>query len=168
MTIAVSPRIESRVGTSQSRLDSIDLLRGLIMIVMVLDHTRDYVYKGGFGLDATDLTQTTTALFLTRWVTHYCAPIFVFLAGLGAYLQTLRGKSTRELSAFLFTRGLWLIVLEFTVVRAGTFFNLDYSFLGVMQVIWAIGVSMIVLSALVYAPVQAIAAFGIAIVVFHN
>jgi uncharacterized membrane protein len=152
----------------QARLESIDLLRGLVMVVMVLDHIRDYVYAGSFGLDPTDLTKTTTALFLTRWVTHFCAPVFVFLAGLGAYLQAMRGKSAHDLSRFLLTRGLWLIVLEFTVVRTGIVFNVDYSFLGGAQVIWAIGVSMLVLAGLVHFPVQAIAAFGIAVIALHN
>ena len=122
------------------------------MIVMVLDHTRDYVHVGGLTGDPTNLATTTPMLFMTRWVTHYCAPIFVFLAGVGAYLQHSRGMSTRDLSRFLFTRGLWLIVLEATVIRITTWFNVDYSYLITLQVIWTLGVSMIVLAALIHLP----------------
>ena len=153
---------------SRSRIDSIDLLRGIVMVIMMLDHTRDFVHSGALLFDPTDLTQTTTAVFLTRWITHFCAPVFVFLAGTGAYLQLARGKSKRELSRFLLTRGLWLIVLEFTVVRFGFLFNLDYRLLGVMQVIWVIGVSMIVLAALIHLPLRVVAAFGIAMIALHN
>ena len=153
---------------TRARLGSIDLLRGLVMIVMVLDHTRDYVHTGGLVADPTNLATTTPMLFLTRWVTHYCAPIFVFLAGVGAYLQLSRGMTTRDLSRFLFTRGLWLVVLEFTIIRVTTWFNFDYSLLANFQVIWTLGVSMVVLAALIHLPLGVIAAFGAAMVVGHN
>jgi uncharacterized membrane protein len=153
---------------SRTRLQSIDLVRGAVMVIMVLDHTRDYVHNLAFAFDATDLSRTTTVLFLTRWITHMCAPSFVFLAGVAAWLQRSRGATTSELSRFLFTRGLWLVVLEFTAVRIGTWFNLDYSFLGVMQVIWAIGVSMVALAGLVHLPTTAIASFGIGMIALHN
>jgi uncharacterized membrane protein len=153
---------------SRARIDSIDLLRGIVMVIMMLDHTRDFVHSGALYFDPTDLTKTTTAVFFTRWITHFCAPVFVFLAGTGAYLQLARGKSKRELSRFLVTRGLWLIVLEFTVVRLGTFFSLDYRFLGIMQVIWVIGVSMIVLAGLIHLPLKIIAGFGIVLIALHN
>src|SRR5262245_20510333 len=153
---------------ARTRIESIDLLRGLVMILMVLDHTRDYVHKDGIFGDPTNLATTTTLLFLTRWITHFCAPAFVFLAGVSAFMQRAGGTSTRELSRFLVTRGLWLIVLEFTVIRLTTWFNLDYSFLGVMQVIWTLGISMIVLAALVYVPMWGIASFGLAVVLLHN
>lgn len=152
----------------RGRIDSIDLLRGIVMVIMMLDHTRDFVHSGVFNFDPTDLTKTTVAIFFTRWITHYCAPVFVFLAGTGAYLQLTRGKSKRELSRFLVTRGLWLIVLEFTVVRFGFLFSLDYRFLGVAQVIWVIGVSMIFLAALIYLPLRLIALFGVAMIALHN
>jgi uncharacterized membrane protein len=156
------------VTTARARLASIDLLRGIIMLVMVLDHTRDYVHRGGLTIDPTNLATTTPILFMTRWVTHYCAPLFVFLAGMGAYLQLTRGMTTRDLSRFLFTRGVWLIVLEFTVIRVTTWFNVDYSLLANLQVIWALGVSMILLAGLVQLPWRAVAAIGLAIVVLHN
>ena len=164
---SAAPAITAPVR-GRARLQSIDLVRGAVMVVMVLDHTRDFVHNVAFAFDPTDLTRTTTLLFLTRWITHYCAPTFVFLAGVSAYLQRARGATTAELSRFLFTRGLWLVVLEFTAVRAGTWFNVDYAFLGVMQVIWAIGVSMIVLAGLVYLPFAAIAVFGIGMIATHN
>jgi uncharacterized membrane protein len=158
----------SALRDGRSRIDSIDLLRGIVMVIMMLDHTRDFVHSGGLTLDPTDLTRTSVALFLTRWITHYCAPVFVFLAGTGAYLQFARGKSKRDLSKFLVSRGFWLIVLELTVVRFGVFFSLDYRFLCFLQVIWVIGVSMIVLAALIHLPLRVVAAFGIAMIALHN
>jgi uncharacterized membrane protein len=154
--------------TARARLTSVDLLRGLVMIVMVLDHTRDYVHVDGLTGDPTNLATTTPLLFMTRWVTHYCAPIFVFLAGVGASLQHSRGMSTRNLSRFLVTRGLWLIVLEATVIRVTTWFNFDYSFFANLQVIWTLGVSMIVLAALIHLPLRVVAGFGLAMIVSHN
>jgi uncharacterized membrane protein len=150
------------------RIDSIDLLRGIVMVIMMLDHTRDFVHAGGFQFDPTDLSKTTVAIFLTRWITHYCAPIFVFLAGTGTYLQLARGKSKSELSKFLLTRGLWLIVLELTVVRFGVFFSLDIRFLGFLQVIWVIGLSMIIMAALIHLPLKVIGAFGVGMIFLHN
>src|SRR6478609_3835022 len=97
----------------KDRVISVDLLRGIVMIVMVLDHTREYVNADAFLFSPTDLSKTTAALFFTRWITHFCAPTFVFLSGVSIYLQKMSGKSNNELSRFLFTRGLWLVVLEF-------------------------------------------------------
>ncbi len=153
----------------RSRIDSIDLLRGIVMVIMMLDHTRDFVHRDVMlGLDPTDLSKTNVFLFFTRWITHYCAPIFVFLAGTGTYLQFARGKSKKDLSRFLVTRGLWLIVLEFTLVRISLTFNVDYRFLGVMQVIWVIGASMIIMAALIHLPLRLVAAFGIGMICLHN
>ncbi len=151
-----------------SRIDSVDLLRGLVMVIMVLDHVREYVHSEAFHYQPTDLSKTGTILFFTRWITHLCAPTFVFLAGTSIYLQLIRGKSRGELSRFLLTRGLWLIVLEFTVVRFSIVFNLDYTFLGFATVFWIFGVSMIALAALIYLPVRVVAAIGIAMVALHN
>src|SRR5205807_2289040 len=150
------------------RIDSVDLLRGIVMVIMMLDHTRDFIHYAIFQFDPLDLSRTTTALFLTRWITHFCAPVFVFLAGTGAYLQFARGKSKRELSRFLITRGFWLIVLEVTVVRTAAFFNLDPRFLFFLQVIWVIGFSMIVLAALIHLPLRVVAAFGLLMIAVHN
>lgn len=147
------------------RLESVDLLRGLVMVVMVLDHVRDFV--GDMSLSALDLDETNIPLFLTRWVTHFCAPTFVFLAGTGAYLAGRRGKTSRQLSWFLLTRGIWLIVLELTAVR----FGMTWSFAfhrGFLQVFWAIGCSMTALSAMIFLPTWVVGAFGAMICVGHN
>jgi uncharacterized membrane protein len=131
------------------RVDAIDVLRGIIMVLMVLDHTRDYF--GDSTLNPTDLSQASPALFMTRWVTHFCAPGFAFLAGTGAYLAGSRGRSRRHLAAFLATRGLWLIFLEVTVVRLGLFFD-PVGAPVILTVLWSIGASFIVLAGLVFLP----------------
>lgn len=163
-----SPADAANRPARSRRIDSIDLLRGIVMVVMMLDHTRDFVHYSTPRFDPTDLTQTNTALFLTRWITHYCAPVFVFLAGTSIYLQFARGKSKGELSRFLLTRGLWLIVLEFTVVRLGATFNFDYRFLGFLQVIWVIGASMMLMAILIQMPVTVVGIFGVALIALHN
>ena len=135
------------------------------MVVMALDHVRDHLSNAHF--DPADLAQTTPALFCTRWITHFCAPVFVFLAGTSAFLARTRGKTTAELARFLLARGVWLVVLELTIVRLAWFFDLDYSRF-VLQVIWAIGMSMVALSALVFLPIAAVAAFGVVMIAGHN
>jgi uncharacterized membrane protein len=155
---------ESRCG----RIDAIDLLRGIVMVIMMLDHTRDFIHNASAQFDPADLSRTNIALFFTRWITHFCAPVFVFLAGTGAYLQLSRGKSKAELSRFLVTRGIWLIVLELTLVRLGVTFSFDIRMFGFLQVIWVIGVSMIVLAALIYLPVKVVGAFGLVMIALHN
>lgn len=153
----------------KKRIYSVDLLRGIVMMIMLLDHTRDYVHHNALLSDPTDMSTTSVALFFTRWITHYCAPIFVFLSGVSIYLQKMYGKTNKQLSWFLFTRGLWLIVLEFTVIRFLVTFNLDYgSIFGMPQVIWVIGVSMIVMAALIYLPIWLVGTFGVAMIVLHN
>jgi uncharacterized membrane protein len=152
---------------SPTRIDSVDLLRGIVMVIMALDHVRDFFHADALLYDPLDLTQTSVALFLTRWITHFCAPVFVFLAGTGAYLSTLRGKHPEALSRFLWTRGLFLVVMEFTIVRLAWMFSFDVSLL-FAQVIWALGVSMIVLAALVRLPLRATAAFSIGMILIHN
>jgi len=146
----------------------VDLVRGLVMVIMLLDHTREFVHSAALQFDPTDLAQTNVPLFLTRWITHFCAPAFVFLAGTGAYLQVMRGKPLGELRRFLVSRGLWLVFLELTVVRLFAFWDLDYSLLAMPQVIWVIGVGMICLAALTYLPVRAIGAFGVLMIALHN
>lgn len=156
-----------RAAACLERLDAVDLLRGLVMVIMALDHTRDFFHSEAFLYPPEDLTKTTPLLFFTRWITHFCAPVFVFLAGTGAFLSVARGKSKRQLSWFLTTRGLWLILLELTVVRLGWFPLAGVSFF-ILQVIWVLGVSMIVLAALVHLPVRAVAAVGLLMIATHN
>jgi uncharacterized membrane protein len=152
----------------KERIYSVDFLRGVVMMIMMLDHVREFVHAGAMQSDPTDPATTTVPIFFTRWITHFCAPTFVFLAGTSIYLQKLNGKSNSELSRFLWTRGLWLIFLEFTLVRFLIVFNLDYTFFGMGQVIWVIGVSMIVMAALIYLPVKVTGAIGILMIILHN
>lgn len=148
------------------RLESIDMMRGLVMILMALDHTRDYFSNATFN--PVDLGRTDAAYFLTRWITHLCAPTFMLLAGAGAFLSTFRKNlNQRELSIYLAGRGLWLIVLEVTLVRFGWTFNWDYSY-AIGQVIWALGWSMLALAALVFLPRLAIACFALLLIAGHN
>ena len=149
-----------------ARLAEIDILRGLVIVLMALDHARDYFLHNSFGINTLDPAQTTGWLYLTRWVTHLCAPTFVLLMGVSAYLQKFRGKTTSRLSRFLFTRGLWLIVLEVTFLDFGWAFAFPYPLF--LQVIWAIGWTMIALSLLVWLPRGVVLAIGLAIVAGHN
>lgn len=143
------------------RNETIDWLRGVVMIVMALDHSRTFVGT------SVDLATAGPALFFTRWITHFCAPVFVLLAGTAAYLHGRRLPSTGAASRFLASRGLWLIVVELFVVRAVVLFYLGSDVL-VLQVIWAIGVSMLVLAGLVWLPRATIAAFAIGLIAGHN
>lgn len=152
--------------TKKSRIDSIDALRGFVMILMAIDHVRDFIGPQ-VAFRGIDVVKTGAPLFLTRWVTHFCAPVFVLLAGTGAYFQTAHGKSPGELSKFLLTRGLWLVFLEITVIRLGWFFNLSYA-MTAFQVIWAIGWSMVALAALVRLPMRIVGAIGIGMILLHN
>lgn len=153
------------VAGKRARIDSIDVARGVIMIIMALDHVRDYFSNPGF--DPTDLSQTSVVLFFTRWITHFCAPVFFLLTGTGAFLS-LKKKSQSQLSWFLFTRGLWLIFLEVTLYRClGWQFNFDYH-LTMLIVLWALGWSMIVLSALSYLPPPWVTVIGVVMIAGHN
>lgn len=150
-------------SASGVRLDAIDLLRGLVMAVMVLDHARDFFMAGGFNpRDVHD-----PALFLTRWITHFCAPVFVFLAGMSAFLHGARGRTRGELSLYLLSRGLWLVLLEVTLVRFAWTFSIVPDFI-LLQVIWAIGMAMVALAGLVHLPRRAIAAIALAMIAGHN
>ena len=153
------------VNVKRPRLESVDVVRGVIMILMALDHTRDFLAYP--GLNPTNLSTTTVPLFFTRWITHFCAPVFFLLTGTGAFLS-LRKKSKRELSRFLFTRGLWLIFLEVVLFRCFVLqFNFDYH-ITLLDVLWALGWAMIVLSGLVYLPAPTVSAFGIVMIASHN
>lgn len=151
-------------NTDVQRNEAIDLLRGLVMVIMVLDHARDF--WGGFTPDPNDLEVTTVALFFTRWVTNFCAPVFVFLAGVSAYLYGCE-RPCRQLSFFLVTRGLWLILIELTICKYVWIPEPGYS-LVLLQVIWAIGCSMIALAGLCFFGPAAVGIIGLIIVVGHN
>ncbi|MBT8062397.1 MAG: DUF1624 domain-containing protein [Xanthomonadales bacterium] len=146
------------------RFDSIDQLRGLVMVLMALDHVRDFYSP--FAYDPLALDQTSPELFFTRWITHFCAPVFIFLTGMSAYLFENKGNSKATVRNFLLTRGLWLVFIEFAVVNLSWKFSFAPWFFG--QVIWAIGVSMLVLSALIYLPRVMIFAFGAILIAGHN
>ena len=164
MPAIAEPVFESAV-TKHVRIESIDVVRGVIMILMALDHVRDFF--GNSGFNPTDPATTTVPLFFTRWITHFCAPVFFLLTGTGAYLS-LGSRTKRELSRFLFTRGLWLIFLEIVVTRGfGLQFNFDYR-VTLLLVLWALGWAMIVLSALVYLPTWLVTAFGVVMIATHN
>jgi uncharacterized membrane protein len=148
-----------------TRLASIDIVRGLVIVIMALDHVRDYFTE--LRIDPMDLTQTSPELYLTRWITHFCAPTFIFLAGVSAYLVGQR-CTRAQLSRFLLTRGFWLIALEFTVINWGWMGNASYELGLFLQVIWAIGISMIVLAGLVHLRLQWIGVFAVAVIAGHN
>lgn len=152
--------------TKESRIESIDLLRGIVMAIMALDHVRDYFHADAFVYDPLDLSQTSVLLFFTRWITHFCAPVFVFLAGTSAFLVGER-KGKAVLSLFLLKRGLWLIFLELTVVNFAWFFNIHFT-LVLLVVIWALGVGMVVLAALIHLPKKIILIVGLLLVTGHN
>jgi uncharacterized membrane protein len=148
-----------RGGVKALRLASIDIIRGAVMVLMALDHVRVYS-----GLPAGG---PTPGIFFTRWVTHFCAPAFVFLAGSSAFLHGRSLGNARELSRFLLIRGAWLVLLELTVIRFFWTFNLQVTVM-MAGVIWAIGWSMIVLAILVRFPLIVAAVFGIVVIAFHN
>jgi len=151
---------------SKSRIESIDILRGLVMLIMALDHVRAYFHITANTDDPLNLATTTPLLYFTRWITHFCAPVFVFLSGTSVYLQSLR-KTKNELSVFLIKRGLWLIFVEIVIISFAWSFNPHYNFI-FFQVIWAIGVSMVLLGIFVQLSFNFILVLGIVIVFGHN
>lgn len=152
------------VTVKRARLESVDVVRGVIMIIMALDHTRDFFGQPG---SPTNLATASVALFFTRWITNICAPVFFLLTGTGAWLSLCK-RSKAELSRFLFTRGLWLIFLDLVLFRCLALqFNFDYH-VTIITVLWALGWAMIVLSVLVYLPPSVVAAFGAVMIATHN
>ncbi|MEN9959287.1 MAG: hypothetical protein RLZZ474_1531 [Bacteroidota bacterium] len=156
----------SLTGSTQKRIDSIDVLRGIVMVIMAIDHVRDFVHDQAYTGDPLNVLTTTPVLYFTRWITHLCAPTFVFLSGLSIYLQSLR-KTKSELSSFLFKRGIWLIFVEFGLISLAITFNPLYNLL-LLQVIWAIGISMIILGFLIRLPFKMLLSIGLFIVLGHN
>jgi uncharacterized membrane protein len=137
------------------------------MIIMALDHTRDFFHTAAAMAQPDDLRSTTTALFLTRWITHFCAPVFMFTAGIGAFFWWNKGRTTKQLSGFLFTRGLWLVFLDLTVIRYAIAFSFTSSPF-VINVLWGLGCAMIALALLVHLPVRVLAVLSIATIALHN
>jgi len=148
------------------RIESIDLLKGLVMVIMALDHTRDYFHWSAMMYDPTDPRYSTLPIFFTRFITHFCAPAFSFLAGMSAFMVGRR-KSKSELSGFLFKRGLWLVFIEMTIVNFSWFFDVQFRNPALL-VIWALGISMIALSALIHLPRKVIFWFSIILIAGHN
>ncbi len=151
---------------AKKRIDSIDMLRGIIMIIMALDHARDFFHIAASTSDPTDPATTTPFLFFTRWITHYCAPVFVLLAGTSIFLAS-RKKTKKEMSVFLVKRGLWLVVLEIVIFNLLFSFDPTYHFVG-LQVIWVTGLSMILLAGFIYLPMPVLLVIGLALVCGHN
>lgn len=158
--------MQQDLTTSKKRIESIDILRGIAMVIMALDHVRDYVHVTANTDDPLNFATTTPFLYFTRWITHFCAPVFVFLSGTSVYLQSLR-KTKKELSAFLIKRGLWLIFVEIAIISLAWTFNPQYGFIP-LQVIWAIGICMVILGLLIWLPFNAILGIGLVIVFGHN
>lgn len=149
------------------RINSIDFVRGLVMVIMALDHIRDLMHTTSLTQNPVDLATTTTGLFLTRWITHLCAPIFVFLSGASAYISFKNSNNLTESKRFLLSRGIWLIVLEFTVINFALWFDIHFQIL-MMQVICAIGVGLVVLSFLLKFSPRNIGIAGLVIIFSHN
>jgi uncharacterized membrane protein len=160
--------IHQQNSITSKRIESIDVLRGIVMVIMALDHVRDYVHIGANLDNPLNLQTTTPILFFTRWITHFCAPIFILLSGTSIYLQSHR-KTQPELGFFLLKRGAWLILAEWTIIAFGWTFNPTFSVIP-FQVIWAIGISMVILGLiiLIRLPFSAILSLGLLIVFGHN
>jgi len=161
MTASTTPSTRST-----ARIGSIDLLRGTVMIIMAIDHIRDYFNREAFLFSPTDLSQTTVPLFFTRWITHFCAPVFIFLAGVSAFLYGLK-HSKKQLSRFLLTRGVWLIFLEQTVLVFGWTFNIHFP-LFIVIIVSAIGTGMICLSGFIYLPKRIILIIALILIFGDN
>ena len=164
-----APAIAKKPGPAP-RIQSVDALRGAIMMLMAIDHIRDFVARSAMEFLPTDLSRTTGAIFFTRWITHFCAPVFMLTAGFGAFFWMTRGHHTRpQLSRFLVTRGLWLIFLEVTLLRVILLSQVSYrGEIVILFILWAIGCSMITLAALIYLPVRVLTVLSVAIIALHN
>ena len=149
-----------------TRIQSIDILKGIVMILMALDHTRDYFHYDSFLFSPEDPTQSNLPMFFTRWITHFCAPAFSFLAGLSAFMVSKR-KTKKELSSFLIKRGLWLVFIEMTIVNFSWYFDVTFSNPGLL-VIWVLGISMIALAGLIWLPKKYILIFSCLLIFGHN
>lgn len=154
------------MSTQPQRKNYIDVLRGMVMVIMLLDHVRDYFH--GSEIDPMDLEHTTPYLFFTRWITHFCAPVFIFLSGVSGWLQLAKYKQ-KGTARFFIKRGLFFILMEWTVIALAWTFDPGFHFIP-FQVIWAIGVSMLLLGLILYTGLKDkyILVLGLLIVVLHN
>lgn len=151
---------------TKQRIKTIDLLKGLVIVIMAIDHVRDYFHYSSYFFDATDPTLTTIPLFFTRFITNFCAPAFSFLAGVSAFMVGQR-KSPKELSIFLLKRGLWLVFVELVIMNFGWHFDISFKSVS-FQVIWSLGISMILLAGLLHLPKKAILIFSCTLIFGHN
>jgi uncharacterized membrane protein len=153
--------------STSSRIQSVDLLRGIVMVIMALDHTRDFLHYSAYHFSPENLSKTYGFLFFTRWITHFCAPVFVFLAGVSVRLASGKRAGRADMSRHLIARGLWLIVIEWTIMEFGWTFNFRYQ-LVVLQVIWVIGWGLILLAGLIWLPTRVVAVGAVVMIVAHN
>lgn len=166
---AARPLSSPNIAPSTGRIQSVDALRGAIMILMAVDHVRDFINSAAMSFSPTDLTRTTAALFFTRWITHFCAPVFAFTAGIGAFLWLSHGRTKAQLSRFLLSRGLWLVILELTLVRWIFFFEIRFKGeLVFLLVFWMLGLCMMILAALVHLPTRVLAVVSLVAIAGHN
>src|SRR5262245_935480 len=155
--------------SGSSRIQSVDALRGAIIIIMALDHVRDFTNISAMSFSPTDLSRTSAALFFTRWITHFCAPVFAFTAGIGAFFWYHNKRTLLQLSRFLLTRGLWLMFLELAVLRFILFFQWHWTgAIFILTVFWMLGLCMVVLAALVYLPSKILAPLSLVVIATHN
>jgi uncharacterized membrane protein len=154
-------------GPSTARVSAIDALRGLVMIIMAIDHTRDFFHFSAMSYNPLDLTRTTPILFFTRWITHYCMPVFMFSAGMGAFLFGQR-HTKGELSRFLLTRGVWFVAVELVVMQFAYDFTFSRQLTTILLVLYIFGMCFMVMAALVYLPIRLLAVLSVAVIVFHN
>jgi uncharacterized membrane protein len=157
------------IPKTASRLASLDALRGIVVVVMTLDHVRDFFHLGAMSFSPTDLLRTTPLLFFTRWITHFCLPVFTFAAGAGIFLWWRQGKHTRlQLSRFLLTRGLWFIFLELTVMQLAYDFNISPNYRLLLLILWIFGVCLLLMAALVHLPMAWLLGFSVIVIAGHN
>jgi len=155
--------------SGSARVQSVDALRGAIVIIMALDHVRDFIHISAMSFSPTDLTRTTAELFFTRWITHFCAPVFAFTAGIGAFFWYYHGRTLPQLSRFLVTRGLWLMFLELTWLRFILLFQWKWNgAIFILTVFWMLGLSMVVLAALLHLPPKILVPLSLAVIAMHN
>lgn len=167
--VAPAPALKAASLPVQRRIQTVDALRGAIIIIMALDHVRDFISSAAMNFSPTDLTRTTTAIFFTRWITHFCAPVFAFTAGIGAFLWLGRNRTKAQLSRFLLTRGLWLMFLELTVLRFILFLQIGVKDqLIILSVIWMLGLCMVLLAGLIHLPTRLLAVLSVAMIAGHN